>query len=229
MHGRPKTWYFVRPGSKLADVYNILHVPYTAMVLAFVAIGAGVAPQVHVERLAAALVAYFLGLGVGAHAVDQLEPGGSHYVQSLSAGELRLMAAVGLGGGAALGVLYALTVTAWLLPLVGLGLFFALAYPLPSRVAGGRFHNDATFAFAWGFLPLVTSYYADSVMLTPVTLVVGAMTAIAAWTEIRLSRRARSARKEGAPSDYEGPEKWLKALVAATCLAALALLAARLA
>ena len=230
MQAGRKTWYFVAPGSKLGDVYNILHLPYTAMVLAFVLAGGVTAPQVHLDRIGAALAAYFVGLGIGAHALDQLELGGSRYVEMLSGRELAIMAVLGLCGAAAIGLYYALAVTAWLLPLIGAGLFFAVAYPLPSRMGNGLFHNELSFSFAWGFLPFVTGYFVESAMLTPFAIGAGAVAALAAAVEIRMSRRARAARKEGLPAvAFEGPERRLKILVMSTCAVALLLAAARLA
>jgi len=227
--GTRQTWYFVAPESKLDDLYNILHLPYTTMLLAFVAIGAAVSPAFHPDRLAAALVAYFLGLGIGAHSVDQLEPHGSHYVKKMSSRELAWSAALGLAGGTAIGSYYALTLTPWLVPLILANLFFAIAYPLPSRVAGGLFHNNLTFAFAWGFLPLLTSYFANSLTLASAGVIACLPAGAAAWAEIRLSRRARSARKEGLSAvHYRWPEKALKLLVASTCSIALLLVVGRL-
>ena len=230
MQGTRQVWYFVESQSKFGDLYNILHLPYTAMLLSFVVIGAAVSPGLHLDRLAATVCAYFLGLGIGAHAIDQLEPSGSHYVTKMGSEELVGLAAVGLVGGTTIGFYYALTLTAWLVPFILINLFFAVAYPLPSRVAGGFFHNNLSFAFAWGFLPSVTSYFVNSPALTAGSVVLGLPAAAVAWGEIRLSRRARMARKEGLPTaDYEGPEKALGLLVASTCSIALLLLAVRLA
>ncbi len=224
-----QTWYFMPPVSKLSDAYNLLHLPYTAMLLSFVAIGASVSPQLHLDRLAAALVAYFLGLGVGAHSLDQLEPSGSHYVQKMTGRDLALGATIGLAGGTAIGAYYALTVTVWLIPFIVANLFFAFAYPLPSRVAGGLFHNNASFALAWGLLPFLTSYFVNSQDLVRLGVAACLPVTAAAWTEIHLSRRARAARREGVPPErYRGDEKALKLLVASTCLSALVLVAARL-
>lgn len=224
-----KTWYFTASGTKLGDLYNILHVPYTAMVLAFVLMGAEVTPQVHAVRLAATLLAYLLALGIGAHALDQLEPEGSHYVLRLSRRELTSMAIVGLGGGIALGLYYAATVSVLLVPFIAAGVFFAVAYPLPSRVLGGAFHNNPSFAFAWGFLPAVTSYFANAATVALPAIAVGAVTAALAWEEIRLSRFARSARKQGLPAtSYRRSETGLKLLVALTCSSALLLMAGRI-
>src|SRR6476469_9522328 len=64
-------FYALRPGG-WRDLVTLLHPPYTAWHLSYVAIGAAVAPTLHGDRLAAALGAFFLAVGVGAHALDEL-------------------------------------------------------------------------------------------------------------------------------------------------------------
>ena len=225
---RRRTWYFVASGTRKGDFLNLLHIPYTAMVLGFVVSGAAISPRLDFGVLAAAVSAYFLGLGVGAHALDQLEPRGSRYVQKLTRPELKAMALAGLGGAIAIGFYCAFAVDLWLIVFVGAGTFFAVAYPLPSWIARGLFHNDLSFSFSWGFLPFITSYFAESGALSHLSLLGGAVAALAAGVEIRLSRRARAARKEGStPDSYESLERKLRALVAITCLTAVALLGAR--
>lgn len=199
------------------------------MLLALVMVGAAVSPGFHLDRLAATIVAYFLGLGIGAHALDQLEPRGSHYVKKMRNKELAGIAAVGLAGGTAIGFYYAFTLTLWLVPFILVNLFFAIAYPLPSRVLGGLFHNNLGFAFAWGFVPFLTSYFVNSLVLTLAGLLLGLPAAAVAWSEIQLSRRSRMARKEGSPDvNYGGSETALKLLVLSTCTVALILLVGRL-
>lgn len=207
------TWYFLAPTSKLREFYNLLHLPYTGMVLAFVVTGAGLAPKIYPDRLLATLLAYLLGLGVAAHAFDQLEPRGSHYVQHLTRAELVKIGAFALFGAIGLGAYYAITLSPFLLPFIGVGVFFAFAYPLPSYIAGGRFHNNLSFAFSWGFLPFLTSYYVNSLSITPQALLFGVPMALVASMEIVLSRYVRKARREGLPKNfYEAPEIALKLL-----------------
>lgn len=214
-------WYFVRSSSKLGDLVNLMHLPYTGMVLSFVIVGAAASPTVHPDRLVATLAAYFLGLGIGAHSLDQLEPNGSHYVQSLSRRDLAVLGAVGMGGAAAIGAYYAATVTPFLLLFVLAGFFFALAYALPTLVRGGLFHNNISFAFAWGYLPYLTSYYVNSQSVPPVVLLGGLPLALAAFAEISLSRSVRRARKEDLPpEEYATAERALKLLVALVYLLA---------
>lgn len=191
------------------------------MVLSFVIIGAAAAPRVYPDRLVATLAAYFLGLGIGAHSFDQLEPNGSHYVQSLSRKDLAVLGAVGMTGAVAIGAYYAATVTPFLLLFILAGFFFALAYTLPSRVGGGLFHNNLCFAFAWGYLPYLTSYYVNSQSMAPIVLLGGLLPALAAFAEITLSRSVRKARKHDLPPKaYTTAETVLKLLVALVYLLA---------
>src|SRR5205814_3009442 len=60
-------FYALAPGG-WRDYLTLLHPPYTAWHLSYVAIGATLAPHFHADRLGAAAAAFFLGLGVGARA-----------------------------------------------------------------------------------------------------------------------------------------------------------------
>jgi hypothetical protein len=65
-------FYALRPGG-WRDLVTLLHPPYTASNLANLAIGAALAPHLHPRRLAAALAAFFLAVGICAHVLDELE------------------------------------------------------------------------------------------------------------------------------------------------------------
>jgi hypothetical protein len=54
------------------DWLTLLHPPYTLWHLSYVAIGAAVMPPLVLWRLAGTLVAFFLAVGIGAHALDEL-------------------------------------------------------------------------------------------------------------------------------------------------------------
>ena len=64
-------FYALRQGG-LRDYVTLLHPPYTAWHLSYVAIGAALAPHFHLNRLLWALFAFFLAMGVAAHALDEL-------------------------------------------------------------------------------------------------------------------------------------------------------------
>ena len=69
--GAPVAFYAARPGG-WRDWWNLLHAPYTAWHLSYVVIGAALAPHVDVSRLVATLLAFFLAVGIAAHALDEL-------------------------------------------------------------------------------------------------------------------------------------------------------------
>ncbi len=64
-------FYALAPGG-WRDLITLLHPPYTAWHLSYVALGAAVAPTIHAGRLGAALAAFFLAVGIAAHALDEL-------------------------------------------------------------------------------------------------------------------------------------------------------------
>src|SRR3954451_8969544 len=86
-------FYALRPGG-WRDLLTLLHPPYTASDLSYVALGAVSAPELHSDRLAATLLAFFLAVGIGAHAFDELN--GRPLRTQLSDGVLFVMGALAL-------------------------------------------------------------------------------------------------------------------------------------
>ncbi|MGH3082135.1 MAG: hypothetical protein ACRDNH_13540, partial [Gaiellaceae bacterium] len=84
------------------DYVTLLHLPYTAWHLSYVAIGSALAPEFAGRRLLAALVAFFLALGIGAHALDELN--GRPLRTSIPDGMLVALAALSIGGAVAIGI-----------------------------------------------------------------------------------------------------------------------------
>jgi hypothetical protein len=163
-------FYALRPGG-WRDLLTLLHPPYTAWHLSYVAIGAAVAPSFAFGRLAWTLAAFLLAVGVAAHALDELH--GRPLQTRISDRALAGLATAGLGGAMAIGVVGALTISAWLFVFVVAGVMLTLGYNL--ELLGGRIHSDAWFAFAWGAFPALTAYWtqADGMNLQGV-LVAGA-------------------------------------------------------
>jgi hypothetical protein len=150
-------FYALRPGG-WRDYWTLLHPPYTAWHLSYVAIGACLAPVVDGERLAASLLAFFLGVGLTAHALDELK--GRPLRTRIPSSVLWAVAAIGLGGATALGVVGAMEVSWWLLAFIAFGAFIVVAYNL--ELFGGRFHGDGWFALSWGAFPALTGYFAQA-------------------------------------------------------------------
>ena len=183
-------FYALRAGG-WRDVITLLHPPYTAWHLSYVVLGAAVAPVVHVDRLLAALAAFFLGVGVAAHALDELN--GRPLRTRLSDRLLIALAAGGLAGAVAIGAVGAVTVSATLIPFVAAGGFIALAYNL--ELFGGRFHGDLWFAAAWGAFPALTSYWANALSLRAAGVLMAAACFALSLAQRRLSTPVRELRR----------------------------------
>ena len=155
------------------------------------ALGAAAAPTLHADRLGAALGAFLLGLGVAAHALDELA--GRPLRTQLTRRTLIWLAVVGLTGAVAIGVAGVFVVSPLLIPLVAAGAFIALAYNL--ELGGGRFHSDIWFALAWGGLPAFTGYFVNALTVRPAGLLVTAACCLLSVAQRRLSAPARELRR----------------------------------
>lgn len=186
-------FYALRSGG-WRDVVTLLHPPYTAWHLSYVAFGAAAAPVVHADRLAAALAAFFLAVGVSAHALDELR--GRPLGTSVSRRALIAMSAAGLAGAVAIGVAGAITVTPTLIPFVAAGAFLVLAYNL--ELFGGRFHTDLWFAVAWGAFPALTGYWVQALQIRPAGVLVAAGCCLLSVAQRRLSTPVRELRRRTA-------------------------------
>jgi hypothetical protein len=175
-------------------VVTLLHPPYTAWHLSYVALGAAAAPRLHADRLWAALAAFLLAVGVAAHALDEL--GGRPLRTGLTRRTLIVLAVVSLGGAVAIGVAGMIIVSPLLAPLIAAGAFLVLAYNL--ELAGGRFHSDTWFALAWGAFPAFTGYFVNALTIRPAGILVAAACYLLSVAQRRLSTPARRLRRETA-------------------------------
>jgi hypothetical protein len=183
-------FYALRPGG-WRDLITLLHPPYTAWHLSYVALGAVAAPELHGDRLAATLLAFFLGVGVCAHALDELN--GRPLRTRLSDRVLVGLAAVALAGAVTIGIVAAATVSLGLLPFVAAGAFIVVAYNL--ELFGRRFHSDFWFAAAWGALPALTAYWINALELRLQGIVVAAGCFMLSVAQRRLSTPVRELRR----------------------------------
>lgn len=136
------------------DWLSLLHPPYTAWHLSYVAIGAALSQPVRFDRLGWSLLGFFLGLGVGAHALDELH--GRPLRTGIPSWQLVGAAVTSVAGAATIGWLVG---GLRLLPFIVVGAVLAFGYNL--EWLGGVAHNAVGFAFAWGTFPLLTGYYAQ--------------------------------------------------------------------
>jgi hypothetical protein len=234
-------FYALRSGG-WRDWWSLLHPPYTAWHLSYVVFGAAVAPRLDGGRLGATVVGFFLGVGITAHALDELQ--GRPLRTRIPSSALWAVAVVALVAAVALGVLGAVRVTWWLLACVVFGAFIVLAYNL--ELFGARFHGDWWFALAWGAFPALTSYLAQTgTIRVEAVLVAGACLMLtvaqrALSTPVRRLRRRTAAvagqivlddgtvEPIGEGTLRAAPERALRALATALSLLAVGLVVARL-
>jgi hypothetical protein len=218
-------FYALRPGG-WRDYVTLLHPPYTAWHLGYVAIGAALAPELHTDRLLAALAAFLLALGIGAHALDELQ--GRPLRTQIPTGVLWALALGSVAGAVAIGAVSALAWTPWLLVFVAAGAFLVFAYNL--ELFGGVFHTDLWFALAWGAFPLLTGYF---VMAEELRLEAGLAAGFAVATSLAqraLSTQVRGVRRgriEEPPAGIAPLERALRAMTFGVIALAAALLALR--
>ncbi len=184
-------FYALRPGG-WRDYVTLLHLPYTAWHLSYVVIGAAIAPEWLPERLVVSLVAFFLGLGIGAHALDELQ--GRPLDTRIPRAVLWTLAAASIAGAVVIGVVAAAAWTWWLLAFVAFGGFVVVAYNL--ELFGGRLHTDAWFALAWGALPLLATYLACAERIGWAAVAAGAFAAALSYAQRVLSTPVRLVRRQ---------------------------------
>jgi hypothetical protein len=183
-------WYALERGG-WRDYVTLLHPPYTAWHLSYVVMGGCLAPVVAWERLGAAVAAFALAVGVGAHALDELN--GRPLRTKIPDRVLVALAVVSLAGACAIGVMGAVAFHAWLGLLIPIGLFLVLAYNL--EFAGGRFHSDAWFGLAWGGFPVLTGYAAVAGGIGGVAVLAAAFAVLLSLAQRALSKHVRYVRR----------------------------------
>jgi hypothetical protein len=238
----PRPAYYALEAGGWRDYVTLLHPPYTLWHLSYVVVGAALAPTLPVERLLWGLVAFFLALGVCAHALDELN--GRPLRTAIPERVLVALAVASIGGAAAIGLAAAFAWTLLLLPFVAFGTFIVVAYNL--ELFGGRFHSDLWFALAWGAFPVLTAYVGAAETLRIEALLAAVFAAFLSLAQRHLSTQVRTIRRRtdrvsGTISFTDGheepvtresllraPEAALHALAWAIVALALALLVLRL-
>jgi hypothetical protein len=183
-------YYAARPGG-WRDWWTLLHPPYTAWHLSYVVIGAALAPRVQASRLIATVLAFFLAVGLAAHALDELR--GRPLRTRIPSSALVAVVVVGLAGALALGVAGVYRVGWILIPFMVAGPVLVIAYN--AELFGGVMHTDFGFAAGWGAFPVLTGYVAQagSLAVAPVLAAGGAFALSAA--QRGLSTPARDIRR----------------------------------
>jgi hypothetical protein len=234
-------FYAARPGG-WRDWWTVLHPPYTAWHLSYVAIGAALAPHLDGVRLGATVLAFFAAMGIGAHALDELH---GHPLGTRIPDRILIAASItGVVAAVALGIAGLGRVGLILVPFIVVGPVLVVAYNL--ELLGGRLHTDVGFALSWGAFPVLTAYVAQAARIDVAALLGAAAAFALSYAQRSLSTPARLLRRrvqhtEGLltlddgdvqPINVEtllGPlERTLRALAWSVVLLAAAMVSARL-
>jgi hypothetical protein len=173
------------------DWVTLLHPPYTVWHLSYVAIGAAVAGHLVLWRLGGTLLAFFLAVGIGAHALDELH--GRPLNTGISSWGLATAAVLSIGAAMAAGLVYG---GLRLLPFVVAGGLFAVGYNL--ELLGGVLHNDLGFALTWGAFPVLVGGYTQHWTLPAPVFVAAAAALLISLGQRSLSTAARTLRRKAA-------------------------------
>lgn len=233
-------FYALHPGG-WRDYVTLLHPPYTLWHLSYVALGAGLAPALDFARLGATLAAFFLAVGIGAHALDELT--GRPLGTAIARPTLVVLAVLSLAAAIGIGAYSCVWISPWLSAFVVFGALAVVTYNL--ELAGGRFHTGVAFALFWGAFPTLTGYFAQAETVRPEAILAAAFATATSYAQRELSAQVRRIRREAkdvtgalelrdgtredvrAATLIRSPEAALTAMSAALPLLAAALVAAR--
>ncbi len=184
---------------RLRDWWALLHPPYTLCHLSFVVIGACLVGPVNSFRLWMTVLAFFLAVGLGSHALDELQ--GRPLRTTIPAWQLRLAGFGGVGLAVGIGVVGAIQTNSYLGIFIVLGIVFALSYNL--ELFHSRLHTGLSFALSWGAFPVLTAYFAQHGNLNAASCVAAVFGGLIASAQRQLSTPARNLRRRVARVEGE--------------------------
>ena len=216
--------FYALPSGGWRDYVTLLHPPYTLWHLSYAAMGAAVVRRVDWGILGWTVLAFFLAMGIGAHALDEKQ---SRPLRTrISDRVLVGLAAASIAAASVIGVHVAIYTTWWLLAFIGFGAAIVVAYNL--ELFGGVLHTPFWFSFAWGAFPALTAYFAAAQTIRAEAILVAAFAFVTSLAQQRLSADVRHARRVvGDTSQAHTAEVALQLLALAMPLLAGGMLLAR--
>lgn len=190
--------YYAAGNGRWRDWWTLLHPPYTLWHLSYVVVGACLAPRLDRVLLGLTVAAFFAAMGVGAHALDELN--GRPLETGISSQALVAAAVAGLVAAVGLGAAGVGRAGPGLILFMIAGVFLVPAYNL--EWLGGRLHTEAGFAAAWGAFPVLTAYFAQTQRVDATAAFAAGAAFGLSLAQRRLSTPARRLRREVA--DVEG-------------------------
>ncbi len=208
--------YYAPTGTRAGDLIAILHPPYTAWHLAYVAIGASLGPPLDWLRLGGTALAFFLGTGIATHALDELHD--RPLRTGLSDWVLLVLVIGGYAGAVGVAVAGVVIISPWVLVWAALGIALASGYALNIHP---WLHSDIGFALAWGAFPVLVGHWAQTELFSLPVLAVAAAATILSLVQRGLSSPARYVRRttEAASASFQledGTHGWSREHLLAT-------------
>ncbi|MGN6796606.1 MAG: hypothetical protein ACTHKS_00495 [Gaiellaceae bacterium] len=168
------------------------------------------------------IAAFFLAMGIAAHALDELH--GRPLRTHIPSPALIALAVISLAGAVAIGIGAAVAWGWGLIAFVAVGAVLVPAYNLELA-----FHNDIGFAAAWGAFPALTGYFVEAQTFRVEAVAVAAFAFTASLAQRALSTPVRQARRSrGTTAGTEPLERALRLLTWGIVALAVGLVAARL-
>lgn len=196
--------FYAPTGSVIGDIASLLHVPYTLWHLSYVPIGAALAPTLDWEILGGTLVAFAVGLGIGAHSLDEVRsrPLGTR----LSDRALWLLGIGAMAISLGIAVVGAVVVSPWVALWGVAGVLLAVGYALEWPVL----HTDLGFGLAWGAFPVLVGFWAQTQTISASAVVVAAVATLLSLAQRALSTPARFVRRRTEQSvvSFDGDREW---------------------
>ena len=146
-----------------------LRTPFSLVLFSWVTMASVLAPEFHLDRYLLTMLGGFLGLVVGAHYIDIAGSKDKYlpYFPNMNRGAVRAVGILAVLAGVAVGVYMSLLYSLWFVVFVIAGGFFALFYPIEKPK---WLHTYAGFGLAWGFMPVLASYYIQALHIDLVGL-----------------------------------------------------------
>ena len=183
--------FYSLPSGAWRDYVSLLHLPYTLWHLSYAVIGAVGAPMLHLDRVGGLVLAFFLAVGLGAHALDEFRS--RPLATRISNVRLMSIAVISISGALAIGVVASVTISLWAVPFVLFGGFIVVAYNL--EWWSGRLHSDMWFSLAWGAFPALVGYWANAERLDIQALLIATACFALSQAQRTLSKEARRLRR----------------------------------
>jgi hypothetical protein len=196
-NNRLNEWFVPRFGPRRFRIFvGMLFLPYTGMCVSFAVLGTLLPAQIIWDRVFAITAIYALGLGLAAHAADNLgsrnlKPWGSYFSHK----QLWFVVLAGLASAYSIGIYYMIFFTPMLWLIAILEGFFVFAYNF--ELFKGLFHTDFWFSVSWGTLPVIAGFVIQTNHIENLPLILSGITGLMSYAHIQVSKKYKERKRNG--------------------------------